>query len=78
MNKRENYKKLLEDIVRTTMTMHPSDCIFKTDTLETSVDAAINFDENSTKEEIIDALATAFSSCELYCPHEQINRMPTI
>jgi len=69
--------KLILDIVKTAIRLHPKDCIFKEDAIQQISSAALDSYDGS-KESLIESLANAFKDAELYCPHEGINRLPTI
>ncbi len=74
-----NTVQQLREIMETTIRAHGPSCIFKVDTIERCVNAGLFMAlQCADKISTIDAIGNELISCELFCPHEGINRMPTI
>ena len=62
---------ILREIIATAIRNHPPDCIFGPDPVEGAMEYL-----GEPAGDMIDLLAKAIQSQEIYCPHENIDRRP--
>lgn len=61
----------IAEIARAVIRNHPPDCVFRPDTVWLCIQACRGL---ASEREVIDAIATTIVNCEIYCPHEGIDR----
>lgn len=61
----------IREIVRITIRNHNTECLFRHDIEEVCIEKAKGA---KTETEYINAIIEAFKECELYCPHENIDK----